>query len=369
MGKIYNMVRDFSTNNNAQVTSVGEIGQAISEALKDGALQRGEMSDFRKIRNEADTLNLTRPARLALDRFLGIERAFQPNAIGAIFGVTPELREKFESAGVMDAIGLLTKLQRSADRSDFASSFGVSIRRLTDVAQRADLARVVGVGEKYAALLEAVGVRNIQDLQDEQVDDLHGKIKTYWEATPAAERPVSRRPSKSALARWINNSATLPYMLFMANEREGGKLPFDVFAFSQLDTSAQAKLLWGADVDLGGGKGIFDADALKTKELSTRRIPASVPDALKSAIRDLRANPPEHPDFQGESHAIDIKALKEVKLGNKTIGYTLSADVQTDSGWHYEGQPIDEYNTFELNLAFDPKGKKIDEDVTYHDHW
>lgn len=358
MGRIYDMATRAAQNN---VISVQEMGEMLGKALENGKLDRGEKSDLQKIQRELGP-NLTGPARMALSRFLGLGDAFKPNLAGQIFGVDQNLGEQFEKAGVMDPVQLLGRAQRPKDRSDLADSFGISIRKMADLAQRADLARVTGVGTKYAAALERVGVRNVQQLANADVNTLHRQIRDFA-ATPKGKELITRRPSKGAVERWINNAAALPFMLFHANE--SGQ-PFSAWAFKQLENHQQAQLLWGADVKLPGGKGIFDADGLKTSRVRVDRgLPNDLPAAMRQLLMRLEANPPEHPDYDGPSSHAEVAGIKEIKLGDKTLGYTAIVEVQSDHGYEYEGMPVDDYGTFELKLAFDNQGKKLDEDVVY----
>lgn len=358
MGRIYDMANVAARNN---IISVQEMGGMLGEALGNGKLDRGEKADLQKIQREMGD-KLTGPARMALSRFLGLGDAFKPNLAGQIFGVDKDLGERMENVGVMDPIQLLGRAQRPADRHELADSFGISIQKMADIAQRADLARTTGVGAKYAAVLERVGVRNVQQLANADVNALHGKIKDFA-ATDAGKAIISRRPSKGAVERWINNAAALPYMVFHANE--SGQ-PFSAWGFKQLESHQQAQLLWGADVKLPGGQGIFDADGLKTSRVRVDRgLPRTLPGPMRELLGRLEANPPMHPDYDGPSSHAEVAGIKAVKLADKTLGYTAILEVQSDAGWEYEGMPVHDYGTFEMKIAFDAAGKKIDEDVVY----
>lgn len=358
MGRIYDMAARAAQNN---VISVQEMGGILADALKNGRIDRGEKSDLQKIGQDFGA-ELSRPARMALARFIGLGDVFQPNLAGTIFGVDANLGEKLEHAGIMDPIQLLGRAQRPADRHELADSFGVSLRRMADITQRADLARVTGVGTKYAAVLEKLGMRNVQQLANADVNTLHGQIRDFA-ATPEGKDLISRRPSKGAVERWIDNAASLPFMVHYVNE---GGLPFSAFGFKQLEGYQQAQLLWGADVKLPGGKGIFDADGLGTSRIRVdRELPERLPAAMRNYLMQLEANPPPHPDYDGQSAHAELAGLKEVKLGDKVLGYTATVEVQSEGGWEYEGQPLDDYGTFEQKIAFDAQGKKLAEDVMY----
>jgi hypothetical protein len=65
---------------------------------------------------------------------------------------------------------------------------------------RADLARVKGIGEEYADLLEMAGVDTVPELAQRSPANLHKKIEEV-----AAEKvnDVRRVPSESEVAKWV----------------------------------------------------------------------------------------------------------------------------------------------------------------------
>jgi predicted flap endonuclease-1-like 5' DNA nuclease len=72
-------------------------------------------------------------------------------------------------------------------------------RRLKSI-NRADLARVKGIGEEYADLLEMAGVDTVPELAQRSPANLHKKIEEV-----AAEKvnDVRRVPSESEVAKWV----------------------------------------------------------------------------------------------------------------------------------------------------------------------
>jgi len=67
---------------------------------------------------------------------------------------------------------------------------------------RADLARIKGIGSEYADLLEASGVDIVPELAQRNGVNLHAKMSEV----NAAKNLVRAMPSESAVADWIDQA-------------------------------------------------------------------------------------------------------------------------------------------------------------------
>ena len=82
---------------------------------------------------------------------------------------------------------------------------GISAKLILKWVNRADLARVKGVGEEYADLLELAGVDTVPELAQRNPQNLHQKMVEIND-----ERKVVRRaPSLSAVQVWVAQAQEL----------------------------------------------------------------------------------------------------------------------------------------------------------------
>jgi hypothetical protein len=68
--------------------------------------------------------------------------------------LTTELEAKLKQHGVGDSDQLLNASQTPAARHDLAKAMGVEVSVILELANRADLARVKGIGGVFSDLLE-----------------------------------------------------------------------------------------------------------------------------------------------------------------------------------------------------------------------
>jgi hypothetical protein len=66
--------------------------------------------------------------------------------------------------------------------------------------------RVRGVGEEYSDLLEKAGVDTVVELAQRNPDNLHKKMMEV----NAEKRLVRRLPTRSMVARWVEQAGALP---------------------------------------------------------------------------------------------------------------------------------------------------------------
>ena len=123
-----------------------------------------------------------------------------------IDGINTSLARKLEGIGIVSVEALLERGQTASDRRQLSEMTRIPLRMLLHFVHRADLARVRGVGEEYAELLEAAGIRNVSQLAASNPDDLLVRLKDV----NRYRRLVRRMPAKRHIAQWIQTAQTLP---------------------------------------------------------------------------------------------------------------------------------------------------------------
>ncbi len=123
-----------------------------------------------------------------------------------IEGIRTSLASKLEGVGIVSIEALLERGQTPLDRKQLSSLTRIPSRLLLHFVHRADLARVKGIGEEYAELLEAAGIRNVSQLAASSPDELLVRLK---EAN-RYRRVVRRMPAKRHIVEWIRAAQTLP---------------------------------------------------------------------------------------------------------------------------------------------------------------
>ena len=122
-----------------------------------------------------------------------------------IEGIGTTVATKLHNAGI-DSIESLLEVGSTPDgRAQLAAATRISSRRLLRFVHRADLARVKGIGEEYADLLEVAGIHNVGQLADADADALVIKIREINQY----RKLVRRLPAKRLVLEWIGRAQRL----------------------------------------------------------------------------------------------------------------------------------------------------------------
>lgn len=116
-------------------------------------------------------------------------------------GVSTELAAALKAAGIDDSAKLLAAAGQAADRKALAAKHSVDARHLLELANRADLARIKGIGAVYSDLLEQVGVDSVVELRTRNVDNLFSKI-----SESAEKLGIKRVPRIEEVRDWIEQA-------------------------------------------------------------------------------------------------------------------------------------------------------------------
>ncbi len=125
-----------------------------------------------------------------------------------LFGVREDLGAKLTAEGLGDSGKLLAAAATPKAREELATKLGVDSKQVLEMANRADLARIKGVGTVYSDLLEWAGVDTVAELARRNPENLYDKI-----VEAANEHFVKRLPRPADVANWVAQAKELPRAL------------------------------------------------------------------------------------------------------------------------------------------------------------
>ncbi|MCB1811180.1 MAG: DUF4332 domain-containing protein, partial [Candidatus Competibacteraceae bacterium] len=108
-----------------------------------------------------------------------------------------------------DSNQLLEAVAKPADRKKLAAELGVATSVVLDLANRADLARVNGIGTVFADLLEKAGVDTVKELATRNPDNLLAKMTEV----NSSDQVSKRLPQLADVQNWIAQAKELPKLL------------------------------------------------------------------------------------------------------------------------------------------------------------
>jgi predicted flap endonuclease-1-like 5' DNA nuclease len=129
--------------------------------------------------------------------------------IGELQGMQPAIESALKVEGIHDSDQLLIATGQPKARTELAAKLGIPERTLLELANRADLARIRGVGRVYADLLEYAGVDTVAELRTRNADNLHAKIVEM-----AEEHHVQRVPRPDQVQDWVAQAKELDRAIF-----------------------------------------------------------------------------------------------------------------------------------------------------------
>lgn len=337
MGKILTAARAAAQD---RMLTIEDVGKLVSQTLEDGKIDRGERRDLEKIKTELKA-ELSPAARAAIDRFLGLGDTFEPNLAGRIFGVDMDAANALEMAGARSPQDLLIAAKTPAMRETLSSEAGLNLAMVTDWAERADLARIVGVSTKYAAVLEKVGVPNVQTMSKQDARALKTKIDDFL-ATDDGKAITKRRPGLRTVQKWARNARELPQLLF-----ESTRLTMD--HFSGLNNESKTAILLGNWRD---GQDFHDDLSISVP----RRKPAVITAFIERLERDCELS---GDDTWGRFDSVELESVELLKLGDDKLGYRATFSASREFTEYYEGIEPGETENVTHKVAFDPSGEVL----------
>jgi predicted flap endonuclease-1-like 5' DNA nuclease len=133
--------------------------------------------------------------------------------LNKLVGMTPEIEAKLEEKGIHDSDQLVDASRTPHERRELGKHCGISARAFLALADRADLARIHGVGGVLSDLLEQVkGVKTVSDLAKQRPAALHHELEDLIEEKKI--KLVGRVASIEMVTDWIKQAKALERALF-----------------------------------------------------------------------------------------------------------------------------------------------------------
>ncbi|PHS68549.1 MAG: ferredoxin [Methylophaga sp.] len=126
-----------------------------------------------------------------------------------IEGIGETYAAKLEAAGLTSIENLLEVCCVKKGRSDIAEKTGISEKLILGWANRADLSRIKGVSTQYADLLECAGVDTVPELAQRNAENLQAKMAEVNEE----KNLVRQVPSASQVTDWVAQAKDLPRVI------------------------------------------------------------------------------------------------------------------------------------------------------------
>jgi predicted flap endonuclease-1-like 5' DNA nuclease len=121
-------------------------------------------------------------------------------------GMTDELAGQLKNAGLTNSDQLLEAAKTAAARRGLAQQLGAEVGLILELANRADLARIKGIGQIFSDLLEKAGVDTVKELATRRPDNLYNKLVE----TNGALQLAKRNPTQAEVDDWVGQAKALP---------------------------------------------------------------------------------------------------------------------------------------------------------------
>lgn len=129
--------------------------------------------------------------------------------LGELKGITDAVLNMLKAQGLGNSDELLEVARTPEGRKDLSQTIGVNAAVILDLANRADLARVKGIGRVYSDLMEEAGVDTVKELAQRVPANLHAKLIEINSRRQLTQRP----PSLDQVANFVDQAKGLPRML------------------------------------------------------------------------------------------------------------------------------------------------------------
>jgi predicted flap endonuclease-1-like 5' DNA nuclease len=125
--------------------------------------------------------------------------------ISKIKGIDTGLQAKLEAEGIRTTEQLLEHTQTSKQRTELAQKSGTTAVVLKELANRADLMRLKGVGGDFSNLLEEAGVNSCKELQHRTAERLQQTLAELH----TSKKIGHHAPTLAQVTEWITEAKAL----------------------------------------------------------------------------------------------------------------------------------------------------------------
>jgi predicted RecB family nuclease len=126
-------------------------------------------------------------------------------SISDLNGIDADAAKALRSVGIRTTAKLLEAARTPKGRQQLASKLGVDRKMVLCWANKADQMRIKGIGEEYADLLHAAGVKTVRDLKYRNPATLAKRMAD----TNKKRKLVRVLPSDKAVVRWVDAAKKL----------------------------------------------------------------------------------------------------------------------------------------------------------------
>ncbi|MCB1053040.1 MAG: DUF4332 domain-containing protein [Acidobacteria bacterium] len=123
-----------------------------------------------------------------------------------IEGIGEAYSKKLKEIGIGSIEKLFEVGCEKKGRKEISEKTGVSEKLVLNWVNRADLARIKGIGGQYADLLECSGVDSVPELAQRKPDNLHAKMIEV----NTSKKLVRQVPSQKQVEDWVAQAKQLP---------------------------------------------------------------------------------------------------------------------------------------------------------------
>ncbi|MDX6750913.1 DUF4332 domain-containing protein [Geminicoccaceae bacterium 1502E] len=129
--------------------------------------------------------------------------------ISKLRGVPPQARTALKRRRINTCGRLLEEAGDAGKRAALAQAARIEPPLLEQLVQRADMARVKGVGAVFCLMLEEVGVRDVAALAAQEPAELCERLREW----NAQERLARRSPTPEEVEAWVDQARQLPILV------------------------------------------------------------------------------------------------------------------------------------------------------------
>ncbi len=127
-----------------------------------------------------------------------------------IEGIGPKYAAKLQEIGIKSVAQLLKAGEQPKGREELAEKTGIDKGLILEWVNHADLYRIKGVAEEYSDLLEEAGVDTVVELATRNPENLFKKIMETNETKKLVRRP----PSQKMVENWVHQAKDMPRGVF-----------------------------------------------------------------------------------------------------------------------------------------------------------
>lgn len=129
--------------------------------------------------------------------------------ISELRGISDAVLNTLKAKGFGDSESLLEAAKTPQGRKELAKAAAVDAAVILELVNRADLARVKGIGRVYSDLMEEAGVDTVKELARRVPENLHAKLVEINTKRQLTQRP----PSVDQVAEFVAQAKELPAMV------------------------------------------------------------------------------------------------------------------------------------------------------------